>query len=96
MEKCKKSNACFATKGVGVSGDNCKNTTIDSNLTENQLVEWLLFKLIKTMELAINEISKLMNDSFFRYKANDTTFDKSVHLAMQQYHRQMSDHDDQY
>ena len=61
-----------------------------NGLTENELFEWIFIKLIGTMELAVNEISKLMNDSFFRFRSNDIAYDKAVELAMEKYHNNMN------
>ena len=63
------------------------NESVDT-ITHEQLFEWLLLKMIQPMERAVIQIAKLMNDSYIRYKTTDTTFEKSVKLAKQQYQRQ--------
>ena len=53
----------------------------------NDEMEWLLEKLIETMESAIREISILMNDSYIRFQLNNKQlFDKVVQLAQEKKH----------
>ena len=50
---------------------------------KNDLLEWLLTKLIETTEAAVEEVSFLMNDSYTRYKRDNNTYKKAVKLAME-------------
>lgn len=50
-------------------------------ITEAQLIEWLLTKIIIAMETAVIEICYLINDSYIRFRNNQQVFNKAVQLA---------------
>jgi hypothetical protein len=55
------------------------------NLKEKELIEWLLNQLIQHMEDAVVEVSVLMNDSFSRFKKEETIYEKACNLAEKQH-----------
>ena len=66
-------------------GNNINNTNSKQTKTtiqnEKIAIEWLFVELIKTMEIAVREISSLMNDSFSRFKKNQSVYQKAVQLS---------------
>ena len=51
------------------------------NLTQDELFEWLFAQLIQATESAIMEISKLMKDSYTRFRRESNMFPKVLKLA---------------
>ena len=54
---------------------------ITADITERELLEWLIKQLIEPTEMAVREIAHLMNDSFSRFRKNSKVYAKVVHLA---------------
>lgn len=54
---------------------------ITQDITERELLQWLIKQLIEPTELAVREIARLMNDSFSRFRKNSKVYAKVVHLA---------------
>ena len=62
---------------------NDKNDKNETVFTEKDALEWILTKLLTLMEPAAKEISKLMNDSYSRFKtADEEVFKKVVDFAV--------------
>ena len=54
----------------------------EDDITQDELLQWLIEKLIVAMEPAVIEISILLKDSYSRFKRNDEkVFKKAVELA---------------
>ena len=51
--------------------DNAKNR---NSATENDLIKWLLNKILTSMDFSFREIRMLMNDSFLRFKAQTNNY----------------------
>ena len=51
-----------------INADLQEYLTNNPNLSEKQVLKWMLKQIMKPMERNVAEIAKLMNDSFLRFK----------------------------
>ena len=60
-----------------------ESISLPNSVSDRDLYEWLLTKLIKRMENPIRQISILLNHSFNKFKNNQIIFEKALQLAQE-------------
>ena len=53
----------------------------NKDISDSGAIRWLLLEILPAVEVAVIEISRLMNDSYMRFKKDTQTFEKTLQFA---------------